>query len=413
MARARARSVALTVGTDGSLPSEFRIFSAGWNETSKGRFLFDAEAARAVMAAYEEHGADLMIDLEHLSVEDPRESRNFDPDARGWCKLEVRDGELWAVNVTWTPDGAMRLREKRQRYISPVLDFDTKSRRVHAVFNVAITAVPATHGLEPLVAASRRIKMANEAMDEAKVLEGLGIDGEALKKALGLDAGATLEDLAAALMASADKLGAIAGLAPAPESGTQEGDPAEVPASAAPEDEQQKEMAAARATILRDTGAPTMLQALSTIADWRSSHIKLETERKKLAAERAALEAGERRTLVAEMVKLGSETPATAWADDRATKPAEPWASMQIDALRTRVAKLRAAKGATSSRAPDALAVAEAASGGKSFLIDGETITLSERELRTCAEVKASPEVYAANKLAQEKARNKGAAASR
>jgi len=48
-------------------PREFRIFAAGENTTTKGRILFDEQAAADVMAAYEQHGVDLMIDLEHLS----------------------------------------------------------------------------------------------------------------------------------------------------------------------------------------------------------------------------------------------------------------------------------------------------------------------------------------------------------
>jgi phage I-like protein len=132
-------------------PSEFRIFRVGWNETDNGRYLFDEEAARAVMAHYGAHKADRMIDLEHLSIDDT--NPNYDPDARGWAKLELRDGELWAVNVTWTDDGARRLRAKTQRYISPVFLYD-KKRRPTRVMNIALTAIPATHGLEHLVAAA-------------------------------------------------------------------------------------------------------------------------------------------------------------------------------------------------------------------------------------------------------------------
>src|SRR6185295_17430879 len=117
------RVIALAVLFNGDTPpSEFRIFAAGENATTKGIFVFNEQAARDVMASYEAHGIDVMIDLEHLSLESSEQSRNFDPDARGWCKLELRNGELWATGVTWTPDGETRLREKRQRYISPAFE---------------------------------------------------------------------------------------------------------------------------------------------------------------------------------------------------------------------------------------------------------------------------------------------------
>lgn len=151
-----ARCLALAVALNGDAPpTEFRIFTAGVNATRKGEFLFDEESAASVMAAYEEHGIDIMIDLEHLSLD--TESKSFDPDARGWCKLEVRAGELWAVDVTWTDDGVKRLSTKTQRYISPVFDVD-EDGRILRLFNVAITALPATDNLVPLMAASKRAR---------------------------------------------------------------------------------------------------------------------------------------------------------------------------------------------------------------------------------------------------------------
>ncbi|HVW28102.1 MAG TPA: phage protease [Polyangiaceae bacterium] len=134
-------------------PTEFRLFKYGVNETAKGPVLFDATAANEVMAAYEQHGVDLMIDLEHQSLEAPVRADSFD--ARGWFQLELRsDGSLWAVNVRWTPDGARRLAEKTQRYISPAF-YTGENGRVEELINVAICAMPATHGALPLVAASR------------------------------------------------------------------------------------------------------------------------------------------------------------------------------------------------------------------------------------------------------------------
>ena len=151
-----ARStLALGILDDAPLPTEFRIFVAGENATEKGSFLFDEEAAAQTMAAYVQWGVRLMIDLEHQSLEYDTPPEPNARDARGWCDLELRpDGSLWAVNVEWTPDGEARLREKRQRYISPAFTVDTDSRRVMALQNIAITAMPATRGTPALM--SRR-----------------------------------------------------------------------------------------------------------------------------------------------------------------------------------------------------------------------------------------------------------------
>lgn len=154
MKKVKLTAVELQPGADGKLPSEFRILRRGTNTTTKGDLVFDDAAARSVMAKFERHGVEVMIDLEHLSLD--QESRSFDPDARGWCQLDVRDGELWAVNVRWNEDGARRLAEKRQRYVSPVVYTDDDGR-VESLLNIAITALPATDNAQPLMAASRRL----------------------------------------------------------------------------------------------------------------------------------------------------------------------------------------------------------------------------------------------------------------
>jgi phage I-like protein len=181
-----ALSRMITLNVDGdALPTEFRIFRAGENSSTKGTILFDDAAAEMVMANFEAHADDVMIDLEHLSLDD--DSRNFDPDARGWAKLEVRNGELWAVGVKWTDDGAARLREKRQRFISPAFRADAE-KRVTQLINIAITAMPATDRLTPLVAA-------RDAQTEI-----MNMPPELLE-ALGLAEGASLADVLGAIAA--------------------------------------------------------------------------------------------------------------------------------------------------------------------------------------------------------------------
>lgn len=141
------------------MPTEFLLFSAGVNSTEKGTFTFDKRAAELVLAEHAKRGVDLMIDLEHDSLStEAKLLRSDAADARGWFGLEVRpDGSLWAVNVTWAADGEARLRDKRQRYISPAFTTETDANGVERpkrVVNAAICARPATFDTPALVAAS-------------------------------------------------------------------------------------------------------------------------------------------------------------------------------------------------------------------------------------------------------------------
>lgn len=154
------RAITLAALTSADAPTEFRLFNPGVNETAKGAFLFDAPAADAVMSDYCRWGVDLMIDLEHDSLNDSaRSARSDAADALGWFELAVKpDGSLWAVNVRWNAEGQRRLSAKTQRYISPAFSVektDDGQERIVSIFNAALCAAPATFGTPPLVAANR------------------------------------------------------------------------------------------------------------------------------------------------------------------------------------------------------------------------------------------------------------------
>lgn len=355
-------------------PTEFRIFAAGENTTTKGTFLFDDQAARSVMNAYQAHGNDVMIDLEHLSLE--QESNAFDPDARAWCHLEVRNGELWATQVGWTPDGETRLREKRQRYISPAFEADKKTHRITRVLNIAITALPATDNLKPLVAASARVRLTIEG-DSPMTPEQFA----ALAEALDLGPDANVEDVLATVAAMVKKIQDAA-------NGTPPADDAAAAANDAPKKDEPAPMVAAKRlsvasrTLARLAGKSEISEAVTEIETWKASHLELEQKRAVLAQERTTLEGSERRKLVGELVKLGAETPATAWADDDAKTPAKRLVDEPIAELRSRVTKLAAAKRSVKDPVPPT-AVAGATD-------------LTPEQLKICADTGCKPEVFAA-----------------
>jgi phage I-like protein len=149
----------ISLPTPGQVPTEFRVLRAGKNLTEKGEFIFDDEAAEAVMAAYAAKGVDkVQIDYEHQSTQAPPAGGDASKPAAGWFKPEVRNGELWAVELAWTTKAASMLAPAQgapeYRYFSPILFFDEKTRRVTRLKNIALTNDPAMDEIEALAAAS-------------------------------------------------------------------------------------------------------------------------------------------------------------------------------------------------------------------------------------------------------------------
>lgn len=199
-------------------PTEFRIFPAGKFSTRKGEFLFDDQAAASVMAGYQQHGVDLMIDYDHAALAAPAVRAI----AAGWFNLEMRNGELWAVNVRWTPDGAEHLSKGEYRYFSPLFNAEEKTGRITDVIDNALTNTPAIDNLPALVAASTHakesemdpeLKKAQDRVaelerqsaakdDEIRALKGQTV-AVALSTTLGLSTGAAPEQIRTEVVALA------------------------------------------------------------------------------------------------------------------------------------------------------------------------------------------------------------------
>jgi hypothetical protein len=154
------------LGPDG-LAVAWRIFRSGWNTSRNGPVLFDKLAAELVMADYQEHGARIQVDMDHVSLN--KESKAYDPRGLGYHDLELRDdGSLWACRAVWTKRGAGCLesdpdsgRAAELPYYSPAFDTDTDLQfgdepdRVTYIFNGGLVGTPATDRPMALAAASR------------------------------------------------------------------------------------------------------------------------------------------------------------------------------------------------------------------------------------------------------------------
>lgn len=394
--RVKARPIALSVANDGVLPIEFRLFTNGWNTSEKGPALFDNVAAKAVMAAHATWGVDLAIDLEHQALGDA----GADPtarDARGWCKLELRpDGSLWAVDVKWTSDGAARIQERRQRYISPAFIRDPETSRVMQIVNVALVAIPATHHTPALIAASLTGK-GNGPMDPKLI-------GAALDALIAGDSEKCAELLKGIIAAAAGAEGAEP---PGEDVAVAESvtEPPAAGAEAAAEDK--KPELAAQSKIVRLTGKPNAAEALLEVEAWRKSHLTLEASQTALAAERATLESAERKRICIELIKLGAEFPSTVWHDDTAVALKAHWVSMPIESLRARAVEQRAARGGKQTpmiprgagKAPgnDPDATVKTVNVG-----NGVLVPLSAREIQIADEAKCDHVTFATIKSRRE-----------
>jgi hypothetical protein len=326
-------------------PSEFRIFTAGKVETSKGTFLFDAAALKRTMENYATQGNELMIDYDHGSLASLVVDPALAGKAAGWFTLEARGGELWAVNVRWTPPALEALKRKEWRYMSPA--FETEKNRVVGLTNVALTNIPATRELTPLVAANgkgpdmdpkklrmllKRIHMlaAGDPSLTPEVLQGLA-------DLFGLE-DASAENVIAVLRALVQKADGTEPAATDPQG-------ANAPAA---DPNAPNETTALRDLVFTVTGKATPSEALSIINVWRKSHENLEVETKRLEEKRKATEATERKQLCGELVTCGSATPAMVWAKgtdgvaDAANGPAPVYARMSIEELRDHVASAKA-----------------------------------------------------------------------
>lgn len=199
---------ALAIELDGdTAPTEFRILAAGVNATRKGELVFDDAAASSVVADYEAGGVDLPLDYDH-AMADPS-ARPTERIAAGWFRPEVRNGELWASDVKWTPRGRAAVEAKEYRYTSlwgdvELTDKKAKRMRLVRLRNVALTNTPATIATLPLVASEDR----EDAMTENVILTVLDVaDESAALEKIKMQT-ATLADAAEVLNVPADAIGA-------------------------------------------------------------------------------------------------------------------------------------------------------------------------------------------------------------
>jgi phage I-like protein len=142
----------------------FRVFKEGVTKTDFGLSIMNPKIGKAVIAAFESRGNDMPIDLRHgMLAENPTLAQS---EAYGWIPcpggLEYVNGDgLYATRVKWDPQVKAGLESDppRWKYFSPTYDVDQKTRAVLSLTNIALTNLPATHGLNRLAAERGTRKM--------------------------------------------------------------------------------------------------------------------------------------------------------------------------------------------------------------------------------------------------------------
>ncbi len=170
------RPILLSLSEEQDPPREFRLIPLGQYETTKGLFVMTPEDMQACLREQAAYGNDLSIDFGHAAFE---EGDGVPRGAAGWFQIEGRDDGLWAVGVTWTPVADGMIRRREQRYISPA--FDDDEGHVIRVINCALTLIPASHNLTPLVA-SRRSGRVSQPLTRTMSMADKYVDASELNK---------------------------------------------------------------------------------------------------------------------------------------------------------------------------------------------------------------------------------------
>lgn len=176
---------------EGKAPSEIQILPLGDHKDGRGRpFRVGPDQIQSILVNFENRKNDLVIDYHHQTTEPGAMAP-----AAGWIKsLEDRGEEgLWA-QVEWTERGKNFIEAKEFRYLSPVLfakKMDAQGFILPEVLHsAALTNDPAIDGMVPLINENLNNNPEESAMKEFLLK---------LSKLISLKEGATEDEIVAAV----------------------------------------------------------------------------------------------------------------------------------------------------------------------------------------------------------------------
>lgn len=132
---------------EGEPPKELHLLKYGETETTEGKYNLNESGADKVIQTFNKRKLKLYFDYDHKSL-DPKSAE--EGKAAGWFDLVKKEDGIWATNIKWTETAAKYITNREYSYFSPVIKTD-KYNFVQRLINVALTNLPATDNLEPLM----------------------------------------------------------------------------------------------------------------------------------------------------------------------------------------------------------------------------------------------------------------------
>lgn len=167
---------------ENGVPTAFRIWRAGSNVTDHGPTIFTDRSAEMLIAEQMLRGNRYSMDVNHLSLDKtaPLENQR----AVGFFSLDVRGGDLWAVDCEWTDvvRGGLSKDPPEWKYFSPAYDVDAETGEVVGFLNCALTNTPATHNVTAL-ASRGATQQKDKRMKFAEAMAAMAGDDEEKKEA--------------------------------------------------------------------------------------------------------------------------------------------------------------------------------------------------------------------------------------
>lgn len=159
---------AIALNAEGpSAPEWVQLTPSGPDLTGRDGRRWTLADPDAVVAAFNSHGGDLPVDIEHSTQ--IKGARGEPAPAVGWIKeMATRAGALWG-RVEWTADGAAQVVARAYRYLSPAFNFAKTTGAVTEMVSAGLTNKPNFH------LAALNSEAAPETFMDKELLEALGL----------------------------------------------------------------------------------------------------------------------------------------------------------------------------------------------------------------------------------------------
>ena len=107
---------------------EILLFSKGVNDTENGSYKFTDLSAKLIQKEIDRRQIRYFSDWGHASLDEDPKSKREAGAASSHYDLELRNGDLWACNIDWTPEGADDLLQQEIHVHQPGLRHERQGR---------------------------------------------------------------------------------------------------------------------------------------------------------------------------------------------------------------------------------------------------------------------------------------------